>query len=222
MASEELLNGASSFTEAALRNGAQKVSNSVVGGNVIAILPNRAFPVDPFASLSARIAGVPVSARLQETYQFQSDATRHAVESGAPLTDHVIKQPVRIDLSFEVSNYDGTARSKMAFEQFVLRWESRVPLVLVTEHCILNSMVCVGLSADNSAPLWGKLAFRATFQQIQLITLQAVSYPKKRVKGTEKTSGPPVEKAVQAPVSSGKQQPRTSTLSKMFSSGSAK
>lgn len=128
---------------------------------------------------------VPISTREQETYTYRADVTQHAVEQGSIYSDHVIIQPVRIDLSFGISNIDGTAgafdRARYALELLDGIFRSRSPIELLTEHKRLPDMVMVSLQADNSVPEWGALRCRASFQQIRVATLEVAPYPDEQV-----------------------------------------
>lgn len=216
----------------ALLSGNYKVAaNSLVGGNVVAVMLRQAIranamwqnkarklqlrniQVEPVRNPMPFVVGVPVSTRLQETYTYQADATYHAVESGVLYTDHIIIHPLRVDLSFEVSNWED-GHGEYALELLEGVFKNRIPVELVTEHKKIPNMVMVSLQADTSLPEWGKIAFRACFQQISLVTIESVKYPASKVTPTENTGGPAVDKSVTAPVNSGQQTPRTSVVKK--------
>lgn len=175
------------------------VARSLVGGNIVSILLRQSIlknafgrprpfvdsrNVQPVFNPRIFIAGsIPVSVRSQEQYIYESQVTQHAVESGSIFSDHVILMPVRIDLSFEVSNWT-YGDSKSALDALENLRNSRGMIDLQTEHKILKDMVCVRVMATNEAPEWGKLVCRATFQQIKLVTLNTVPYPKEKVTPT--------------------------------------
>jgi len=205
-----------------------KISNSEIGGTVIAVMQKALWlrnklgasaseranarvlaesTRDPFANSIVKHpqywpAGIPITTRLQETYTYQAEVTRHAVESGSIMSDHVILQPVRIDLSFEVSNFAGNGQAKKSLDDFVKLWSSRKLFDLVTEHRIVKDCVCVAIQADNSVPEWGKLAFRALFQQSKFGSLEVTKYPASKVIGGD------AAKSAESPVAQGTQSPR--------------
>lgn len=210
----------------AIQDRLTTVSNSFLGGSVVAILLRqlilrqnvRPSPVGvPFEIQNPMpfVAGVPVSTRLQEAYTYQADITQHAVESGAILSDHVILQPIRIDLSFEVSNWED-GHGEYALDLLEGVWRSRTPIDLLTEHKQLPSMVMSSLQIDNSAPQWGKLNCRASFQQLQFVTLQTVKFPASKVAPQEQTGGPDTSKSAETKTDNGRQSPRTSVLARLF------
>lgn len=163
------------------------------------------------------IAGISVTARLQETYHYHSEATQFTVESGQPLTDHVIKRPVRVEIEFEVSNIDDGVqkaagvpakpafyKAKSALEKFINLWEKREPITLMTTHTMLKDMVCVSLQPDNQAPEWGKLRFRASFQQIKRIQLQSAIFSAAKLNaGIVKTASEPQSGGIVSEIAQG-------------------
>ena len=89
------------------------VADATLGGSVVGILLRQKALlqreyIDPrllefgFSVQNPRpfIAGIPVSTRKQEATSYKADASKHAVESGAILSDHVILQPLQLELSF--------------------------------------------------------------------------------------------------------------------------
>ena len=217
----------------ALTDQLRQIANSAVGGNVVTILARQAIKLNalkgvmkfeaqraqlesytpPYEQPTVFVAGVPVSVRQQETYTFQSDISNHAIESGAALTDHVILQPVRVDLSFEVTNWEA-GQAEHSLNLLEELWRSRALIDLLTEHKKISDMVLINLQADNCVPNWGRLAYRASFQQIKFVTLQTSKFQAKKVAHTEKTGGPDTSKSNEAPVDNGQAAPRESALKK--------
>lgn len=159
--------------------------------------------------------GVLIDVRLQESYSYQAEVTTHAVESGVIFSDHVILKPVRVDLSVEVSNFDGLNKTKKSLSDFVTLWLNRNVFDLILEHSILTDMLCYSVQADNSVPEWGKLAFRASFQQIKFVSLETKKLPSASVKGyADNTGGPDTGNSAQSPTNTGVQKPIESPKSK--------
>ena len=114
--------------------------------------------------------------------------TQHAVESGVIFSDHMILQPLRIEVEFEVSNCDGLGSqaqlAKTSLTNAITLGMNRNMFTLTTTHTQLKNMVCLNVRAINEAPNWGKIGFRATFQQVNLVTLSTTtSYPTGQIKG---------------------------------------
>lgn len=176
-------------------SNAQLVSNAAIGTIIAAVLQNVAYNrattpppgdndyIPPVYWLNT----IPMSAITQEVYELSAEATQHAIENGAIQSDHVILQPIRVEIEFEISNYDGLgARAQLAktgLAKAIEMWMARKMFTLITTHTQLSDMVCLVVRAINEAPHWGKLAFRATFQQFKLVSLSVASFPKDKVQG---------------------------------------
>lgn len=168
---------------------------------------------EPIKNPTTFLADIPITVKKQEAYTLTSDMTRHPVEAGAVISDHVILQPIRVDVSFEVSNWEqGTA--SYALELFEALWRLREPIDLMTYHKKITNMIIISFQGANSVPEWGKLSARASFQQIGLGQIETTVYGPKKVKHSSKTGGPDTTLSAQPEESVGQIQPRKSLLSK--------
>ena len=158
--------------------------SSLVGGDIAAIILRqslrlralvRGLMADETNPSIPYINAIPISVVTQETYTYQAEVTKHAVESGVIFSDHVIEQPLRVDVSFGVSNLK-LEDARSALEEFETLIRARVRLTLMTKHRQLNDMIMTDLEVDNSLPAWGALTFRASFQQVRLVSLEAGKY----------------------------------------------
>ncbi len=175
--------------------GDQKYTkNANVGGNVVAILLRQkeirqrqdAGTISGVQNPRPFIAGVPVTTRMQEVTSYSAEVTKHATESGVILSDHVILQPIMLDLSFDVTNID-VNYAKQAQELLEKLFFTRTPIDLQTEHKQLSNMVMTSLNIDNSAPQWGRLDFLASFQQLNFVTIEGVSVSSTKVNPENQT-----------------------------------
>ena len=152
---------------------------------------------------------VPMTAVLQEVYQYQADVTEHAVEDGVVFSDHVILKPLRFEIEFEVGNYDGLGSdaqlAKDALDKMIAAWRSRQLFSLLTTHRLLENVVCTHIRASNDAPEWGKLSFKAIFQQVNLVQLEGAKLSAEKVTGaplvnaTTPQGGPAVQRSAVQP-----------------------
>lgn len=200
------------------------VADATLGGSVVGILLKQKALlqrqyIDPILDafgFSARnphpfIAGIPVSTRKQEATSYKADVTQHAVESGAILSDHVILQPIVLELSFDVTNWEkGYANQAQGLLEKL--FFERTPVDLITEHKQLANMVMTSLQINNSAPQWGKLECRASFQQLSFVTLETEAFPAKKVKPEIQTGGPDTSKSAETATNNGRQTPYQSVL----------
>jgi len=183
------------------------VDNAVIGGDIIAILAQQAIRqtilFSAVASLQAFqppvvfIAGVPVSARMQEVYQYRAEVTRYPIESASLASDHVILYPIEIELTAEAANWYPQMPG-YALNLLEQMWKSRNMLTLITTHKQVQNMVLREFRAENEAPIWGKLSFHAVFQQIPLVVIQAQNSPPSQTGGSS-SANPAVNNGGQTP-----------------------
>jgi hypothetical protein len=213
------------------------ISNSLLGGNIVTILARQVLlrkARQAAAAFQTRVVElqhmgseieyqqpdvyigvIPISVKKQEAWAYQADVTQHAVESGAILTDHVILHPVRVDISFEVTNWD-LALPQRAHDLFVQLWSDRTPLELQTTQGILKDMILTSYQATNAIPNWGSLEARASFTQIKFINLEVNKITPQQVTTTELTGGPDVSKSASTEVKKGRQTPKEISGTQVF------
>ena len=196
--------------------GLTVISSLVIGGDIMAILAQQTIrQALLFGAVSAAqvyqptpifIAGVPVSARKQEVYQYRAEVTRYALESAEMASDHVILYPIEIELQFELGNwYPGFP--KYSLNLLETMWKSRNLLTLVTQHKQLKNMVLREFRAENEAPVWGKLDCHAVFQQIPIVNVQSSAYSKQNTTPAPNTGGPSAQQTVPPEADYGVQTP---------------
>jgi len=203
------------------------VANSVVGGSILAVttqglvrqaakyasfgirygISTALGAVSDYQPPSVLLGSIPISTKKQEAYAYRADVTQHAMEAGAVLIDHVILQPVRVDVSFEITNWDA-ASPQQANDLFVKMYNERTPLDLETRHTIMRDMVLVSYQAENITPNWGALDCRASFVQVKYVSLESVKFSEEKVTPTENTGGPDVSKSAQSETVVGTQTPQ--------------
>ncbi len=124
------------------------------------------------------VAGIPVSVKESESHAFTSTPIDTAVENGAILTDHVVVNPVEVEVVFDMVNtrsllsYFGTASTAFdAFEYFESLLSNRELVTLITEHKVYANMLCVDFTPSHVAPFKGALKCTARFRQINFVTI---------------------------------------------------
>jgi len=212
-----------------INDRAQLINNGQMGGDIVAIYMQQAIRTmavsASMVSQASRevaleggvdgspnyippalfVAGVPVTVRTQETYSYDAEITETAIEDAAIISDHIILHPIKIDLSFELSNWT-PGQAAYSLDLLETMWKSRVRLDLQTEHKKIKNMVLEKLSVVNSAPVWGRLEFKATFKQVSDASLPTITMTASQVQHQpEKTSGPEVTKSAEPPVQNGQQ-----------------
>lgn len=203
------------------------MANSALGGNIVAVTMQGALRaaakyaafgiryaiaglqnnISDYQQPSVKIGTIPISVKKQEAYAYTADVTQHAMEAGAVLIDHIILHPARIDVSFEISNWDASF-PQYAHDLFVKMRDERIPLDLETAHTILRDMILVSYQAENSVPNWGALDCRASFVQVKYVSLEAVKFPEDKVAVTTNTGGPDTSKSAESETTVGTVTPQ--------------
>jgi len=207
----------------------QSVEGSIIGGNIIAIMNQYSKRIELMTDMYllgqakttnplVDVAGIPVNVITQEQYIYQADITTNPIESGAKLTDHVIINPLKVSINFEVVNFPDMDQ-KYVFGLLETMFKNRQTTTLLTRHKQLENMIMTGFQPTNSLPNWGGFRARAEFQQIGLVTVQTAKISRKDAspngaskKNVEKTATDSTKKgeAKKTPVPSG------STASQLF------
>lgn len=124
---------------------------------------------------SWNIAGVDVPVRISEDHENTATVTSIPVESGATLSDHIILQPITLNVSAEVNNAGtGNSKAKSVMEAFYSMIKKRQLQTVATEHTIYNNMALVSISSSHAAPFKGTLQISLKFQQVSLVGLQNI------------------------------------------------
>lgn len=207
----------------------QAIEGSIIGGNVVAIMNQYSKRIELMTDMYllgqakttnplVDVAGIPVNVITQEQYIYQADITTNPIESGAKLTDHVIINPLKVSINFEVVNFPDMDQ-KYVFGLLETMFKNRQTTTLLTKHKQLENMIMTGFQPTNSLPNWGGFRARAEFQQIGLVTVQTAKISRKDAspngaskKNVEKTATDSTKKgeAKKTPVPSG------STASRLF------
>ena len=207
----------------------QAIEGSIIGGNVIAIMNQYSKRIELMTDMYllgqakttnplVDVSGIPVNVITQEQYIYQADITTNPIESGAKLTDHVILNPLKVSINFEVVNFPDMDQ-KYVFGLLETMFKNRQTTTLLTKHKQLENMIMTGFQPTNSLPNWGGFRARAEFQQIGLVTVQTAKISRKDAspngaskKNVEKTATDSTKKgeAKKTPVPSG------STASQLF------
>lgn len=146
------------------------------------------------------IAGINVSVKISESHKFSSRATEIPLENGCVITDHVLRTPNELEVSFEMSNagVGALAEAKTAFEKFYTMLESRALVTLVTEHKIYSNVVLIDFSPIHQAPHKGTLSCVATFKEVLFVELNLEGKQPSNLKGNAKKTATDTQNKGQA------------------------
>lgn len=208
-------------------NTISRVSNSLIGGDVVSIAIRQALRFKALGGVFARastiaelssirpdytppnvaIVGIPVSTKQQETYTYTADVTMFPVESGAILSDHVILQPMRIDIVATITNWDDGQQASYSFELLEKMWRTREVVEVQTKHRLLKNMIITNLELSNDLPNWGALEINISFMQVDFVQIEKIGgTADEDTKPTTATAGPNVSTSVSEPVNKGGQK----------------
>jgi hypothetical protein len=152
------------------------------------------------------VAGIPVSVKESESHAFTSTPIDTAVENGAILTDHVVVNPVEVEVVFDMVNtrsllsYFGTASTAFdAFEYFESLLSNRELVTLITEHKVYANMLCIDFTPSHVAPFKGALKCTARFRQINFVTILSSGRQESQLgSGAKKTASQASQKGQQS------------------------
>jgi hypothetical protein len=133
------------------------------------------------------IDGFIIDAAITEEHTLNAEVTSNPVEEGSDVTDHVRLDPDMISIEGVVSDSPmpeiALARgdtdvngafvdrpSDAAFAHLIEMREKREPVTVVSLKRTYENMICTQLSIPVNAKTGEALRFRATFQQIQIVT----------------------------------------------------
>lgn len=135
------------------------------------------------------VAGVAVSVKEAENHTFSSQMTDLALESGAVVSDHVIRSPDQLSVTITMTNTTVNGGNFSAFDQFYEMLNSREPVEVITEHWIYTNMVLINFTPNHNAPFRGSFSAECVFKKANLVTLNVVGKSSGKLKGTAKKTG---------------------------------
>ena len=118
---------------------------------------------------------VPVDTKIYESHKPTATPSNFALEDGSKVTDHVILEPLVLEMEFILSNRDvpfGSVpasygiRAALLYTLLFRQLESRGLYTVLTRHRLYRNMCLIELPAEHAAPFTGMLTCRAKFQQI--------------------------------------------------------
>lgn len=181
---------------------------------------------------------VELDATLEESHEWGVDPTTNPVEIGADITDHIIETPDVVTIRGIVSDapLNGVVGNVISFINSLTGIEQRSqavfdllhdlirlkqPMAVVTKYHIYTDMVLKSVNIPRSAAVGEAIEFTAEFQNIRVVSTQAVDVPngisaKKSAKGDAATANKTEPAKNQGKVQPATTQQSTSILSNVF------
>lgn len=137
------------------------------------------------------IQSLDFDATLDELHEWKNEVTQNPVETGSPITDHVIEKPDKLRLQGVITNsplrgefagqYFGgdtqSPRIQTAFEAIRELHKARDVVVVYTKHAIYTDMVIESVSIPRNAQIGEEMQFTMELVNIRLVATQLVTLP---------------------------------------------
>ena len=148
------------------------------------------------------IGGVEIDAFVNETFDFTSDVTSHAVESGQDVSDHIRNKPDEISVTGIIGSNSGffdagLNRKNDVYNQLREIHKNEIPVDIVTGLDVFNSMGLTALKIDRNVSNANGLSFIARFKKVQVVASERVDLGE--------LADPEVQRAASAKQNAGRQ-----------------
>lgn len=135
---------------------------------------------------------IELDATLDESHEWQADATMNPVETGAPVTDHVIEMPDRLRITgvvtdapiYTSANLSGLfnltpleTRTQPVFDFLYRLIKLREPMTVYTKFKNYDNMVLTSVTIPRNAAQGEAIEFNAEFINIRKVATQVVDVP---------------------------------------------
>jgi len=118
-----------------------------------------------------------IDLRLRETHTGDAELTQLPIESGAVISDHIIRHPNTVTIEAEISNSLG-AQPAESWEEFRSQLNMRELYTVVTAHEVYENYALTALTGENSAPFNGRLNLLLTFTEVNLTQTSVILIPR--------------------------------------------
>jgi hypothetical protein len=176
------------------------------------------------------LGNIELDANLEENHEWVAEATSNPVETGAPITDHVIEQSDKIRIHGFVSNNPitssfFTAQISKVQDVFNLLYDLiklKEPITVYTKYKTYTDMVLTHVNIPKAPQVGDAVEFDAEFMHIRKVATQTADVPKGiSAKKTGKSTAALGKKAEPTKDAGNKQGQTTtpkpsSTLSRIF------
>lgn len=141
--------------------------------------------------LFGSIASLDFDATLDELHDWENEVTQNPVETGSPITDHIIEKADKLRLQGVITNsplrgefagqYFGgetaSPRIQTAFDAIRSLKQSKEVIVAYTKHVIYTDMVIKSVSIPRNAQIGEEVQFTMELVNIRFVRTQIVKLP---------------------------------------------
>lgn len=117
-------------------------------------------------ALSSVLGPLPLQVVVREKHIAKLAVTRHAIETGAEVTDHSYIEPKKLILE----GASGSAAA--AYAAMVALQETRMPFTIVTGLYVYNNMLIEGIEAERDSQYGRILNCRVELTEVLLVSVQ--------------------------------------------------
>lgn len=171
----------------------------------------RKYLEDDFGSLELDLV-------LEETHEWKVEATTNPVETGSPISDHIILHPDKlrvrgfisdqsINLSFNLfdkSKYGSQSKTEFAFEMLRGMMKGKDVVTIYTKNRTYPNMVMTDLTIPRSSTIGEAMEVTMEFLEIRKVTTILVDLPKGISSKKEGKSGTPNQRKGESSKDAGK------------------
>ncbi len=138
------------------------------------------------------VGPIPVDAKFSERHTRTATPSLFTLEDGTQVSDHVVRAPPRVNISFFLSSEDSIIISggvqvglntaygiKAAGLLFLLNqlWGKAIPFAVLTRHWLYRHMIITDLNAAHVVPRAGSLLCTIALQHIPVNKMENVERP---------------------------------------------
>ena len=153
-----------------------------------------------------KIGSIEVDVFLTERFQRQAEITRYPVENGSSISDHIIYQPIGLDIdglmgsgyAFDIKDFFQSAID--THESIITLMNSKTAFDVVTGLKVYSNMVIENYSYDRNAANGGSFEFSMSLKEIFIVSSQTIVIPNSKLSGAD----PVTKKQVKQKVTVGK------------------
>lgn len=159
----------------------------------------------PTEIILGEYANIEFDAVLAENHSWSADATTNPVETGSPITDHVIEQAdtltiagfvsdASISLSSNFTQFSGAQpKTKVAFDALRETIKAKKTVSVYTKFKVYTDMIITKIDIPRVPENGGSIEFSIDFLNIRMVSTQLVDIPKGI--GTSQTDSSTTKKA---------------------------
>jgi hypothetical protein len=162
-------------------------------------------PFEPVFLLTLRsIAGYIPDCAIEEHHMDRSTVTKHPVEKGAEISDHMYSEPPSVHLRWAWSEaFKGEGFAALQYEQILQLKNSRTVLTIMTGKRIYPHMVIETIEETTDRTSEYALFLEIGRCQVNIVQTQAANVPPSSVQANPEQTGDVQEKGRQTPIEEG-------------------